>query len=267
VRLVGAFTRLTPERARAFQTNAAAAQEATAGWGAEILGLDAPQPDLTYIRNSNVARGLLAGKQRVPAVVRVRCGVLGDGSLRLLGSDGRFLGSDPGLTLSDRAREALTAMNVAPNEVLSIPASVRRRHDGNADPEDVVTFRIDEVHVDETTAVQLIMRGSARPETLEVAKRSLSDSEPPPAFAALRPRLLAIEIERELPTTTRVDQSAGPMYMVLTTIRVPAVRTPSAWQYAGRDLKSGLEFTLETSTYRLVGDILTLEVPQSGHPR
>ena len=234
VRLVGVFTGLTPERAHALRTAGAI----PADWDAEILGLGEPEPDMAMLRN-NMLPGLLEGRRRVPAVLRVWCAVV-DGTLQ-------FQGSAPPTT-------------VAPGAVLSIPVFSEGEASGGI-ADDVVMFYVEEVYPDSIELIEVTARVITRPPIVELLRRSLAEPQPLPAFAALRPRLLNFEIEREVLGTTLEELKQGLTSILLASFRLPAVRTSSGWAYGNQQLKPGVEFYLATAEYRVFLQVLTIEVP------
>ena len=183
----------------------------------------------------------------MPAVIRVR-GAVVDGTLLLL----------------DRA----LATTVAPGAVLSIPAPLGESGAGDdMISNDVVTFHVDQVYPDGTQPIKVTARVSTSPAIVELLRKSLVEPEPPPAFAALQPRLLSFDIEREVLGTTLEELKQGLTSILVASFRLPAVRTAAGWQYSGERLKPGMEFYLETSTYRVYCQVLTIENPLESYGR
>lgn len=276
VRLVGAFTGLTPARAHSLATNRAAALQMTKGWGAEILGLDAPEPDVAVLRTAEkIAPSVIVGRNRVPAVLRLRVFVV-DGTLRVMDDQGELPGSDSAFALSDHARLG-SATIVAPGAVLSMSTNPGEPANGwSKSPSDSVTFFVEQVYPEGTEEINVTARVITRPPIVELLRRSLNEPQPPPAFAALRPRLVSFELEREVLGTTVEDLRQGVTSILLASFRLPAVRTPSGWIYGGQaswssetginvstgvQVKPGIEFYLEMATYRILLQVLTVEGP------
>ncbi len=250
VQLVGAFTGLTSQRANALQETPNSTKDAPSD-AAIILGLNAPEPDVAVLKD-DILPGVVAGRQRVPAVVRVRCAVNG-GRLAVVGQ----------------------STTVVPGAVLSLPVAVGRSvEEGGTASSEFMTFYVERVYPEGTQPVTVTARVITRPPVVDLLRKSLAEPQPAPAFAALRPRLVSFNVEREVSGTMPADVREGVTSILAATFRLPAVRTAAGWQYtgdasiasadgikaiAGVRLKAGMEFYLEMPTYRAFLQVLRIE--------
>jgi len=108
---------------------------------------------------------------------------------------------------------------------------------------------------------RLLVRFVTRPEILQMVQRAQRQpSEPGPPSKVPRPVLESYEVEHDLLGTTKENIIEGRVVILRATVRVVAQWVGDEWQFDGRPVRAGAQFTFTSRTFDLSGMILSLEV-------
>ncbi len=143
---------------------------------------------------------------------------------------------------------------IRPTEALEIPL-----FDGR------LTFVVDEVLSPESTPLEILLRVEARPEVMAVVRRMLNDTPALLPLAERRVSIVSLEVVEELSgDATLAERRTGLVTVAMIWLRVPAAESSTGWSHLGQPLKVGANYTFETNSYVLGGQILDLRV--GSHP-
>jgi hypothetical protein len=183
----------------------------------------------------------IAGKVRVPAIVRLRCVRVG-------------------------AECKVGDVVVAPGATLPLPGS----------PE-AIALLVEEVRPPGTPAafpsgptysvVEVLVRFVVHPEVLALIKVGDTDQGALAAGEGRMASLTTVKPKEELSGVTNLSVGASVTHLtekltvLETVLRLPVRETPAGWQYKGQPVKGGAAFTFETRQYTMSGRILRILSP------
>lgn len=107
--------------------------------------------------------------------------------------------------------------------------------------------------------LRMSMRFVTRPEVLTILKKT-QPASPVAAPTSSEPVLISYEVVDEVVGTTTDDRRQGRAVVVNAVVRVLAAQRPDGWMFDGQAVRAGAPFTLNTQTFSLTGDILSVEV-------
>lgn len=219
---------------------------------AEVLALQPAVPAMQRVRvGGNVTTTPVAGKQQIPAILRLRC---------TLAPEGCKVG----------------ATVTVPDATLSLPQGR-----GAA-----VKFLVEEVRSAETqvtfpsgrmATADLVVRFIVRPEVFSLVKAGDKAVGSDPVSLGGRPRetasLVTVGKEQSMrslvsidldPTPNRLHQVEQQVTSFEASVRAQVQETPAGWLYEGQALKIGAVFSFDTPLYVMRGWILKFTPPSSG---
>ena len=130
-----------------------------------------------------------------------------------------------------------------------------------------VNFSVDAVIPPETVPIEIVLRTVIRPEVAVAITQGTGDREAFPALDEQEPALLSFEVVEELAgQSTLADRQAGLLNLAMARLRVPATESSTGWNYLGQPLKVGVDYTFETVSYVLRGQIVDMRVPNRPPP-
>jgi hypothetical protein len=122
-----------------------------------------------------------------------------------------------------------------------------------------VNFIIRGVLPPETVPLEIVLRTVIRPEVAVAMTQGAGDREAFPALGAHEPSLLSFEVVEELAgRSTLADRQTGRLNLALVQLRIPATESSSGWDHLGQTLKVGANYTFETTSYVLRGQIVDI---------
>jgi hypothetical protein len=240
VRLYGAFVAIDRANPPKLGIGTQLPTGAAKPW-AEVIEVQAPRPETALVRSPTADfPAQVEGRMQVPAVLRVRCVVVG-----------LFCGIPPG--------------NVAVGT--PIPVQVGDR---------TLTFTVDDIGPDAVDVVRQAMidvRFFAKPEIARLVRVSDVDRSKSPAnarrngSATMQSRTatqeFTVNVSGSLPDAGQSFQIPDKVVAFNATLSVPLMQLPSGWFYKGQAVKAGATLAFETSDYIIRGMILNITFPDA----
>ncbi len=211
----------------------------------EVMAVQPPRPATIALAENNPVAVQVAGRKQVVAAVRLQGRLPGK---ELMFKDKRVVvGAELEVPIAVAPEPPPAGAPPAPPPAPDAPRKTRP-----------LTFVVQKVYPDNPAPIDIRIRSVVRPEVLALAQRDLA-APPRDLFGTLTPRIQSLRVERELVGETKNDLREGRINVIEAVFRLPATRTADGWSFENRPVRPGIDIQIETATYQLIGNVLTLE--------